>query len=112
VHGLQRTERRVGGAAVMAACLAAVWVSGCSGGGQTCGVADYVSAGQSDFATPRQALQSVLAAHPQGLSTHGWTVTEHTRHGVTFRSGNDIVDVTPAPGGGWDIGAVTTCIPN
>ena len=94
----------------MAACLAAVWVSGCAGGsGQACGVADYGSAARGHFATPRQALRSVLARHPQWLSTHGWVVTEHSTRGVTFRAGNDSVDVVRAPRGGWDIGAVTAC---
>ena len=109
MHGLQRTERRVGGAAAMAACLAAVWVSGCSGGGQTCSVADYGVAGQGHFATPRQALRSVLATRPQWLSTHGWVVAGHSAHGVSFRSGNDSVEVVRARGSRWDIGAVTAC---
>jgi len=91
----------------VAACLGAVCALGC--GGQTCSVADYGSAGHGHFATARRALGSVLATHPQWLSTHGWVVAGHSAHAVTFRSGNDSVDVVRASGGGWDIGGVTAC---
>jgi hypothetical protein len=92
----------------MAACLA-VWVSGCSSGGQMCSVADYGVAGQGHFTSPRQALRSVLARHPQWLSTSGWVVAGHSTREVTFRSGNDSVDTVRVHGGRWNVGGVTAC---
>ena len=93
--------------AAVIACLGIGGVSAC-GSGQSCGVVDY-GGGAGDFATPYQALRSVLATHPRWLSAHGWGVAERTAHGVTFRSGNDSVDVVKASVGGWIVGGVTAC---
>jgi hypothetical protein len=99
---------RVTGTAAAIACLGVLGVSACSHG-QSCSVADYGGAGAGGFTTPQQALRSVLATHPKWLSDHAWVEAEHTAHGVTFRSGNDSVDVVKATGGGWIIGGVTAC---
>ena len=98
---------RIAAAAAMIACLGILGVSAC-GSGQSCGVADY-GGGPGDFATPYQALRSVLASHPKWLSANGWVVAGRTAHGVTFRSGNDRVDVVKGSGRGWIVGGVTAC---
>ena len=95
-------------AAVMA-CLAIAGVSSCSSPGQSCSVADYGGAGAPGFATPEQALRSVLATHPKWLSVRGYVAAERTAHGVTFRSGDDSVNVVKSSGGGWVVGGVTAC---
>jgi hypothetical protein len=96
-------------AAALIACLAIAGISGCSGSGQSCSVEDYGGAGAGGFATPQQALRSVLATHPTWLSVHGYVAAERTDHGVTFRSGDDSVDVVKSSGGRWVIGGVTAC---
>jgi hypothetical protein len=91
----------------MIACLGISGVSAC-GSGQACSVVDY-GGGAGGFATPYQALRSVLAIHPKWLSAHSWVAAERTAHGVKFRSGNDSVDVVKGPGDGWVVGGVTAC---
>jgi hypothetical protein len=95
--------------AAVIACLGVLGVSGCSSSGQSCGVEDNGAVGVYGFATPRQALRSVLATHPQWLPVRGWAVAERTAHGVTFRSGNDSVDVVKTSTGDWTVGGVTAC---
>ena len=94
-------------AAVMV-CLAIAGISSCSSPGRSCSVADYGGAGARGFATPEEALRSALATHPKWLSARGY-VAERTAHGVTFRSGDDSVDVVKSSGGGWAVGGVTAC---
>jgi hypothetical protein len=94
-------------AMVAIACLAALGAGGCGGSG-TCSVADNGGNG-GGFATPQQALQSVLVTHPQWLSTHGWVPASRAASYVTYRSGNDSVDVVKARDGTWIVGAVTAC---
>lgn len=94
-------------AAAVIACLGILGVSAC-GSGQSCGVADY-GGSAGGFATPYQALRSVLTSHPKWLSANGWVASERTAHGMTFRSGNDRVDVVKVSGRGWIVGGVTAC---
>lgn len=82
---------------------------GCGSSVQSCGVGDYGSAGQHGFATPRQALRSVLATHQQWLSLDGWAAASRAVRAVEFRSGHDSVDIMKRPDGKWVVGAVTTC---
>ena len=100
---------RVGAAAAAMACLAMAGISGCGSSGQSCSIADYGGAGAGGFTTPEQALRSVLATHPKWLSVHGYVVDERTAHGVTFRSGDDRVDVVKSSRGRWVVGGVTAC---
>lgn len=93
--------------AAMIACAGIVGVTAC-GSGQSCSVADY-GGGADGFATPYQALRSVLATHPKWLSAHGWVVAGSTAHAVTYRSGTDSVDVVKISGGSWIVGGVTAC---
>ena len=99
-------RQRISTAAVLA-WLAMAGTCGCSSSGQSCSVADYV--GSRGFATPEQALRSVLAAHPKWLSRRGYVAGERTAHGVTFRSGDDSVNVVKSSRGGWVVGGVTAC---
>ena len=94
--------------AVVAACLAAVGVSGCAQP-ETCAVADYGGAGSSGYQTPQQALHSVLARHEPWLSATGWKLTERSADGATFVSGNDSIDVVKNKAGKWNVGGVTAC---
>ena len=100
---------RVGAAAAAMACLAMAGMSGCGSSGQTCSIADYDGAGAHGFATPEQALRSVLATHPKWLAAHGYVAYERTAHGVTFRSGDDRVNVVKSARGRWVVGGVTAC---
>jgi hypothetical protein len=95
--------------AAVIACPGLLGVNGCSSSGQSCSVVDNGAVGAPGFATPRQALRSVLATHPQWLSVRGWVMAERTAHGVTFRSGNDSVDVVKTSTGDWIIGGITAC---
>jgi len=98
---------RVAAAAAVLAWLGILGVSAC-GSGQSCGVADH-GGSAGGFTTPYRALRSVLASHPQWLSETGWAVGGRTAHSVTFRSGNDSVDVVKVSGGGWIVAGVTAC---
>jgi hypothetical protein len=104
--------QRIGimGGAVTAAVIACVGILGGSdcGSGQTCSVADY-GGGAGGFATPYQALRSVLAIQLKWLSARGWVVAGRTAHAMTFRSGNGSVDVVKLSGGGWIVGGLTAC---
>lgn len=93
--------------AAVIVCAGTLGIGAC-GSGQSCSVSDY-GGGAGGFATPYQALRSVLAAHPKWLSSRGWAVAERTDHAVTFRSGNDSVDVVKVPGDVWIVGGVTAC---
>jgi hypothetical protein len=93
--------------AAVIVCVGTLGISAC-GSGQSCSVADN-GRGASGFATPYQALRSVLARHPKWLSAHGWVVARRTGHAVTFRAGNDSVDVVKVLGDVWIVGGVTAC---
>ena len=95
-------------AVMVIACLAVAGVSGCTHE-ESCGIADYGGGGNSGYQTARQALNSVLAQHNQGLSATGWVVKDKSAGGETFTSGNDSVDVVKTPAGKWVVGGVTTC---
>lgn len=95
--------------AVTVACLAVVGVSGCAQPDVTCAVKDYGGAGASDYQTPQQALQSVLARHEQWLSATGWKLTNGSVSGATFVASNDRVDVVKNKAGRWNVGGVTAC---
>lgn len=95
--------------AAIVGCLVLLAVAGCGSSAQACGVRDYGTAGTTGFATPRQALNSVLVTHPKWLSEHGWVVAHRGAHAVEYRSGSDRVDVVRTSSGVWAVGAVRAC---
>lgn len=81
---------RVRAVAVAVACIGVLGASGCGNPVHSCGVGDYMPTGQRGFATPREALRSVVAAYPS-LSQIGWTPANRGTRAVEFRSGDDSV---------------------
>jgi hypothetical protein len=99
---------RVRTVAAAVACIGVLCASACGGSVRSCGVGDYEPTGQRGFATPRQALRSVLAVNPS-LSQDGWRAASRVASAVEFRSGDDSVDVVERSDGRWVTGGVTIC---
>ena len=93
-------------AVAVIACLAVTGVSGCTDE-ESCGVTDYAGGG-TGYRTAQEALNSVLAQHPQGLSATGWGAKDKSAGGVTFTSGDDSVDVLKTLWT-WVVAGVTAC---
>lgn len=94
-------------AVAVIACLAVTGANGCTDE-ESCGVTDYADGG-TGYRTAQEALNSVLAQHPQGLSATGWGAKDKSAGGVTFTSGDDSVDVLKTPAGTWVVAGVTAC---
>lgn len=94
--------------AAVIACLAVAGLTGCAQHEESCAVADMAGAG-SGYQTPQRALEALLATHPQWMSQTGWKQAGRYRTAVTFKSGNDTVDVVKTKAGRWVVGATTAC---
>jgi len=94
--------------AVATACLGVLGVNGCGNPAHSCGTGDYAIERQHGFATPRQALRSVLRMNPS-ISQDRWRAASRAARAVEFRSGADSVDIVQKSDGKWAVGGVTNC---